>query len=145
MSIYNIFRVVILLILITSGNLGGGHKRLFRLVDVKRRKFGLVARVFSIEYDPNRTSKISLIIYVDGEKSYILAPRGLVVGVSIISDFYVPISLGNHTILSKIPVGTLVHNVEFQVCVKFFFFLILFFIFVLAVCQYEINKSILDL
>lgn len=130
-SIYNIFKVNVLLVFITSGNLGGRHKRLFRLVDVKRRKFGVVARIFTIEYDPNRTSRISLIIYVDGEKSYILSPRGLYVGANVISDFDVPVNLGNHTTLSKIPVGTLVHNVEFQVFIKFLFikFCISFFFF----------------
>jgi large subunit ribosomal protein L2 len=108
-------RVNVLLRFITSRNLGGGHKRLFRLIDFKRKKLGVLASVSTIEYDPNRTAKISLIVYLDGEKSYILSPRGMEVGSFVFSDFNVPISLGNHTTLSKIPLGSLVHNVEFQV------------------------------
>lgn len=74
----------------------------------------MTARVSTIEYDPNRTAKISLLLYFDGEKSYILSPRGIRIGSFVSSDFNVSISLGNHTTLSKIPVGTLIHNVEFQ-------------------------------
>lgn len=115
LSSYNIFKVKSLFVFITSRNLGGGHKRLFRLIDFRRKKLGVLGRVSTIEYDPNRTSKISLVIYLDGEKSYILSPRGMEIGTFVFSDFNVPISLGNHTTLSTIPLGTLVHNIEFQV------------------------------
>lgn len=100
---------------ITSRNLGGGHKRLYRYVDFKRNKFFVSARVLTIEYDPNRNCNISLLFYVDGEKRYILHPQGLVLGSSVISGFNVPISIGNSLPLSKIPLGTIVHNVEFLV------------------------------
>ncbi len=101
--------------MITSRNLGGGHKKLYRLIDFKRSKLGVVAKVHSIEYDPNRNSRIVLLHYSDGEKRYILHPIGLSVGDDVISDFDVPIKVGNSLPLSKIPLGTNVHNVEFQV------------------------------
>lgn len=100
---------------ITSRNLGGGHKRLYRQIDFKRNKFGVSAVVYAIEYDPNRNARIALLHYQDGEKRYILHPRGLNVGDVIISDFDSPIKLANALPLSKIPLGTEVHNVEFRV------------------------------
>lgn len=100
---------------ITVRNIGGGHKRLYRRIDFKRKKCGVLAKVFSIEYDPNRTSRIALLHYVDGEKRYILHCKGLSVGDTVISDFDAPINLGNALPLSRIPLGTIVHNVEFQV------------------------------
>lgn len=100
---------------ITSRNLGGGHKRLYRKIDFKRNKYGTLAVVYSIEYDPNRSARISLLHYQDGEKRYILHPRYLGVGDTVISDFEVPIKLGNALPLNKIPLGTEVHNVEFRV------------------------------
>lgn len=100
---------------ITSRNIGGGHKRLYRQIDFKRTKICLEARVVSIEYDPNRNSRIVLLNYIDGEKRYILHPRGLLVGDLVISDVNSPIKLGNALPLNKIPLGTYVHNVEYRV------------------------------
>lgn len=111
---YGIFKVS-LLTFITSRNRGGGHKRLYRQVDFKRNKLGFSAKVFSVEYDPNRNARIALLHYTDGEKRYILHPRNLVVGDTVISDFNVSINVGNALPLSKIPLGTNVHNVEFRV------------------------------
>ena len=81
---------------------------------------GIVAKVFSIEYDPNRNCRISLLFYTDGEKRYILHVNGLLVGDAVVSNFNVPIKLGNSLPLGKIPLGTDVHNVEFQVWVVCF-------------------------
>lgn len=105
------------MLLITSRNLGGGHKRLYRKVDFKRNKLGVLARVHSIEYDPNRNSRIVLLHYQDGEKRYILHPKGLLVGDIVSSDFDIPIKTGNSLPLNRIPLGTDVHNVEFRVWV----------------------------
>lgn len=110
----------ILFSFITSRHRGGGHKRLYRLIDFKRNKLGIIAKVFSIEYDPNRNCRISLLFYVDGEKRYILHVNGLLVGDNIVSNFNVPIKLGNALPLGKIPLGTSIHNIEFQVCVVYF-------------------------
>lgn len=104
-----------LLKFITSRNLGGGHKRLYRKIDFKRNKWGVSGKVFSIEYDPNRNARIALIFYSDGEKRYILHPRNLLVGDTVISDFDASIKVGNALPLNKIPLGTYVHNVEFRV------------------------------
>ena len=106
--------------LITSRNRGGGHKRLYRKVDFKRNKLGLFAFVSSIEYDPNRNARIALLVYTDGEKRYILHCYGLNVGDRVISDFNAVISNGNSLPLSKIPLGTEIHNVEFRVLTVFF-------------------------
>ena len=91
---------------------GGGHKRRYRVIDFKRDKFGIPANVAAIEYDPNRSARIALLHYADGEKRYILAPVGLLVGSSIMSGPDAEPSLGNALPLSKIPVGTAVHNIE---------------------------------
>ena len=100
---------------ITVRRRGGGHKRLYRLVDFKRAVVGVNAVVETIEYDPNRTANIALLHYVDGAKAYILAPEGLHVGDMVVSGTKdVDIKPGNCTVLSEIPVGTLLHNVEFQ-------------------------------
>lgn len=100
---------------ITIRHHGGGHKRKYRIIDFKRNKDNIPATVKSIEYDPNRTAFISLVVYNDGEKRYILAPKGIKVGDKIISgDSGIDIILGNCTILANIPEGTLVHNVELQ-------------------------------
>lgn len=106
---------LLLLFLITSRHIGGGHKRLYRKIDFKRNKLGISAKVVSIEYDPNRNSRIALLFYEDGEKRYILHPRSLEVGEKVISDFKVPIKIGNALPLNKIPLGTNIHNIEFQV------------------------------
>ena len=92
--------------------IGGGHKQMYRLVDFKRAKDGIAATVKTIEYDPNRTARIALVVYADGEKSYILAPNGLQVGQTVISGSGVAPEVGNTLPLSEIPLGTLVHNIE---------------------------------
>jgi large subunit ribosomal protein L2 len=93
---------------------GGGHKRQIRIVDFKREKIGVPGNVAAIEYDPNRSARLALIFYVDGEKRYILAPDGLSVGTQISAGDDVPISVGNALPLLRIPIGTPVHNVEMQ-------------------------------
>ncbi|HHE70743.1 MAG TPA: 50S ribosomal protein L2, partial [Chloroflexi bacterium] len=98
---------------ITVRHRGGGHARKYRLIDFKRDKFDIPARVASIEYDPNRSARIALLVYADGEKRYILAPLGLKVGDSVVSsEREAEIRVGNALPLSRIPLGTLVHNVE---------------------------------
>lgn len=97
---------------ITCRHIGGGHKRKYRLVDFKRRKFDVEATVVAIEYDPNRTCRIALIEYADGQKSYILAPVGLTVGNTIVAGEKVAPKPGNATPLKNVPLGTAVHNIE---------------------------------
>lgn len=97
---------------ITVRHRGGGEKRKYRLIDFKRNKDGIVGNVATIEYDPNRSANIALINYIDGEKRYILAPKGLKVGSKIISGEKVDIIVGNNLALANIPEGTLVHNIE---------------------------------
>lgn len=97
---------------ITVRHHGGGHKRKYRIIDFKRLKDGIPARVATIEYDPNRSSRIALLHYVDGEKRYIIAPAGLQVGDVIYSGPDADIKTGNALPLANIPVGTLVHNIE---------------------------------
>jgi large subunit ribosomal protein L2 len=97
---------------ITLRSRGGGHKKLYRLIDFKRNKKGIKACVTAIEYDPNRNARIALINYIDGEKSYILHPRSLQIGTSIISGPEAPIEVGNALPLYAIPLGTAVHNIE---------------------------------
>ena len=98
----------------TSRHRGGGHKQQYRLVDFKRTKDGVPAKVAAIEYDPNRTCRIALLHYADGEKAYILAPRGLHVGDHVMSGQTADIKAGNALPLRYIPVGTTVHNVEIK-------------------------------
>ena len=97
---------------VTSRRRGGGHKRLYRIIDFKRDKHGIPAKVATIEYDPNRSARIALLNYADGEKRYILAPVGLSVGDAIVSGEGADIKPGNTLVMAKIPVGTLVHNIE---------------------------------
>lgn len=97
---------------LTVRHRGGGHKRRFREIDFKRDKYGILGSVFSIEYDPNRSSRIALIKYMDGDWRYIIAPNGLKVGDQISSGKDVGISVGNSLPLNSIPTGTQVHNVE---------------------------------
>ena len=97
---------------ITVRHRGGGEKRKYRLIDFKRNKDGIVGNVASIEYDPNRSANIALINYTDGEKRYILAPKGLTVGSKIVSGEKVDILVGNNLALANIPEGTLIHNIE---------------------------------
>ena len=99
---------------ITVRHRGGGHKRRYRLIDFKRDKQGIPGRVISVEYDPNRSARISLIHYEDGEKRYIIAPDGLKVGARILAGNEAPIEVGNALPLSGIPTGTLVHCVELK-------------------------------
>lgn len=99
---------------ISSRHRGGGHKRQYRIIDFKRNKDGVPGRVATIEYDPNRTANIALINYADGEKRYILAPKGLKVGAEIQSGPDADIKLGNALPLQNIPVGTIIHNIELR-------------------------------
>ena len=97
---------------ITVRHQGGGEKRKYRIIDFKRNKFNIPGKVATIEYDPNRSANIALIVYADGEKRYILAPKGLEVGTTIISGENVDIKVGNALPLGNIPVGAVVHNIE---------------------------------
>jgi large subunit ribosomal protein L2 len=99
---------------ITVRHRGGGHKRRYRLVDFKRDKFGIPARVISIEYDPNRSARIALLTYADGEKRYIIAPLGLMVGSVLMAGPEAEIRVGNALPLANIPVGAVIHNIELQ-------------------------------
>ncbi len=99
---------------ITTRHKGGGHKRSFREVDFKYNKKDIEAKIESIEYDPNRTSFISLVCYADGERKYVVTPRGLKVGDKIITSEKAPLKPGNRLLLKNIPVGTLVYNVELK-------------------------------
>ena len=97
---------------ITSRHRGGGHKRQYRLIDFKRNKINTIATVASVEYDPNRNARIALLHYLDGDKSYILHPRALRIGSTIMSGPNAPIEVGNALPLHAIPLGTAVHNIE---------------------------------
>ncbi len=99
---------------ITTRHIGGGHKRKYRIIDFKRNKDGISGKVATIEYDPNRSANIALINYLDGEKRYILAPKGLKVGATIISGEDVDVLLGNAMMVQNIPEGTLIHNIELE-------------------------------
>ncbi|HOC95531.1 MAG TPA: 50S ribosomal protein L2 [Candidatus Cloacimonadota bacterium] len=99
---------------ITCRHRGGGHRRHYRIIDFKRDKFGIPAKVASIEYDPNRTARIALLHYLDGEKRYIIAPDGLAVGSRVMSGPEAEIALGNALPLEKIPLGSTVHNIELK-------------------------------
>ena len=99
---------------ITVRRRGGGHKRRYRVIDFKRDKFGVPARVTSIEYDPNRSARIALLVYADGEKRYVIAPMGLMVGDVVSSGPEAEIRAGNAMPIHRIPLGTLVHNIELQ-------------------------------
>src|SRR5262245_14784261 len=101
---------------VTAHHRGGGHKRLYRLIDFKRDKLNVVAKVETIEYDPNRSARIALLCYADGERRYILAPARLQVGASVIAgDDNVDIQPGNSLPLKYIPVGTVLHNIELKI------------------------------
>jgi len=99
---------------LTSWWRGGGHKRMYRIIDFKRNKFDIPAKVSTVEYDPNRSSRIALLTYADGEKRYILHPVGIKVGDTIVSGQNVDILPGNALPLKNIPTGTLLHNVELR-------------------------------
>ena len=100
---------------VTSRHIGGGHKRRYRIIDFKRRKDDVPARVASVEYDPNRSARIALLHYADGEKRYILAPLRLRVGDTVMSGPKADIKPGNSLPLRDIPTGTIVHNIELQI------------------------------
>ncbi len=100
---------------LTVRHQGGGHKRLYRIIDFKRNKDGVPAVVATIEYDPNRSARIALLNYVDGEKRYILAPNGLKVGDKVVSGPEADIKPGNALPLKNIPVGTMLHNIEMKI------------------------------
>lgn len=99
---------------ITTRHQGGGHKQRYRIIDFKRDKDGIPARVERLEYDPNRSAHIALVLYADGERRYIIAPKGLQVGAEVISGANAPIKVGNTLPLRAIPVGTFVHCVEMK-------------------------------
>ena len=99
---------------ITTRHRGGGHKQLYRIIDFKRNKIGIAARVERLEYDPNRTAHIALVCYADGERRYIIAPKGLEVGDRILAGANAPIKPGNSLPLRNIPVGTTVHCIELK-------------------------------
>lgn len=98
----------------TVRHVGGGHKKQYRIIDFKRDKRNIPAKVITIEYDPNRTAYISLLNYSDGEKRYILCPQGLKVDSEVISGENAPINIGNSLPLSKMPLGTVIHNIELK-------------------------------
>ncbi len=98
----------------TMRYIGGGHKRLYRVIDFKRDKDNIPATVKTIEYDPNRSSRIALVVYADGEKRYIVAPQGLKVGQKVESGKGVSPEVGNTLLLAEIPFGTLIHNIELR-------------------------------
>ena len=98
----------------TMRYIGGGHKKQYRIIDFKRRKDGIPATVKAIEYDPNRSARIALLYYADGEKAYILAPDGLEVGRTVLSGEDAAPEVGNALPLGKIPVGTVIHNIELR-------------------------------
>ncbi|HHY87726.1 MAG TPA: 50S ribosomal protein L2 [Chloroflexi bacterium] len=99
---------------VTVRHRGGGHHRMIRIVDFKRNKLGIPAKVAAIEYDPNRTARLALLHYVDGEKRYIIAPLGLKVGDTVLSGAGAEIRPGNTLPIANIPVGTMIHNIELQ-------------------------------
>ncbi|MDA7950054.1 MAG: 50S ribosomal protein L2 [Pirellulaceae bacterium] len=99
---------------ITSRHRGGGHKRMYRVIDFKRSKDGISAKVHSIQYDPNRSARIALLFYKDGDKQYIIAPVGLKVGMTVESGKEAPPEVGNCLPLSSIPLGSTIHNVELR-------------------------------
>jgi large subunit ribosomal protein L2 len=98
----------------TMRYIGGGHKKMYRIIDFKREKDGVSAVVKTIEYDPNRSARIALLVYEDGEKRYILAPEGIKEGQKLISGAGVPPEVGNTLLLGEIPLGTVIHNIEMR-------------------------------
>ena len=100
---------------ITTRHRGGGNKRFYRIIDFKRNKTGIPAKVAAIEYDPNRSARIALLFYVDGEKRYMLAPLGIQVGDTVVSGPEAPIRVGNALPLRNIPTGTQIHNIELAI------------------------------
>ena len=99
---------------ITTRHRGGGHKRHYRMIDFRRNKDGIVARVERLEYDPNRSAHLALLVYTDGERRYILAPKGIKPGQQLVSGLEAPIRVGNCLPLNRIPLGTQIHNIEMK-------------------------------
>jgi large subunit ribosomal protein L2 len=99
---------------ITTRHRGGGHRRMYRIIDFKRKNLGVAGTVTTIEYDPNRSARIALVTYVDGAKKYIVAPLGLKVGESVMSGPTAEVKVGNCLPLANIPLGTVIHNIELQ-------------------------------
>ncbi|MDX9988398.1 MULTISPECIES: 50S ribosomal protein L2 [Thiothrix] len=99
---------------ITTRHVGGGHRQHYRLVDFKRRKDDVPARVERLEYDPNRSANIALLLYADGERRYIIAPKGLSAGAEVVSGVHAPIATGNCLPMRNIPVGTVIHCIEMK-------------------------------
>ena len=99
---------------ITTRHRGGGHKRHYRMIDFRRNKDGIAARVERLEYDPNRSAHLALLVYADGERRYILAPRGIKPGQQLVSGLEAPIRAGNCLPLNRIPLGTQIHNIEMK-------------------------------
>ena len=100
---------------ITARHIGGGHKRKYRIVDFKRNKIGISAKIIAIEYDPNRSANIALLSYIDGAKSYILAPVGVTVGDKVMASDSADIKPGNCLPMANIPLGTIIHNIEMKI------------------------------
>lgn len=100
---------------LTARHIGGGHKRQYRKIDFRRDKFGIPGKVASVEYDPNRTARIALVVYADGEKRYILHPKGLKVGDTVLSGPGTDARLGNALPMGEMPLGTAVHNIETKI------------------------------
>ncbi len=98
----------------TMRYMGGGHKRRYRIIDFKRNKFGVNGTVETVEYDPNRTARIALVKYADGEKRYIIAPEGIQVGQTVVSGEGAPVEVGNALFLKDLPLGTVIHNIEMK-------------------------------
>ena len=99
---------------ITTRHRGGGHKRHYRMIDFRRNKDGIAARVERLEYDPNRSAHLALLVYADGERRYILAPKGIKPGQQLVSGLEAPIRAGNCLPLNRIPLGTQIHNIEMK-------------------------------
>lgn len=99
---------------ITVKNRGGGHKQRIRIIDFKRKKYNIPAKINSIEYDPIRSARIAILNYYDGSKKYIIAPEGLKIGNIVISGENTPLNIGNALLLKNIPIGTIIHNIEFK-------------------------------
>lgn len=99
---------------ITTRHKGGGHKKFYRIIDFKRDKFGITGKVDRIEYDPNRTAHIALVVYSDGERRYIISPKGIAIGQEILSSEIAPIKVGNCLPVRNIPVGSVIHCVELK-------------------------------
>jgi len=100
---------------VTSRHIGGGHKRKYRVIDFKRNKVDIPGKIASIEYDPNRSANIALVVYADGEKKYILAPQGIKVGDTIHSGESVDVKVGNCTPMGNMPLGSIIHNIEMKI------------------------------